>query len=276
MIIRIIVAVLALATLPALAENIDPLDDGSQFAWGENVGWVNAEPGGDGADGVQVSDFEVTGWMWGENIGWISLSCKTTGSCERVPYGIVHDGLGNLYGLAWAENAGWIDFDPQGDAHVTVDVADGTFLGHAWGENIGWITMSSAGANPHRVRTAWSCDPPPAPPIHAPWLVLEGTAGTETVLSWDPILDATGYDVVYGWISALPAGLAVATIGCVGENVTGYAAGSYDIPPPGDGYWFLVRGVNCGHGGTYDTAGSGLAGPRDDAIAASSLDCAVP
>ena len=27
----------------ALAENIDPADDGSQWAWAENVGWINAE-----------------------------------------------------------------------------------------------------------------------------------------------------------------------------------------------------------------------------------------
>jgi len=32
---------------PALAtDNIDPDDTGAQFAWGENTGWLNAEPGG--------------------------------------------------------------------------------------------------------------------------------------------------------------------------------------------------------------------------------------
>ena len=33
------------------AENIDPDNDGSQYAWGENVGWMNLEPGGDGGPG---------------------------------------------------------------------------------------------------------------------------------------------------------------------------------------------------------------------------------
>ena len=37
----------------ALAENIDPLNNGSQYAYGENVGWFNAEPNGDGGDGVE-------------------------------------------------------------------------------------------------------------------------------------------------------------------------------------------------------------------------------
>jgi hypothetical protein len=42
------IAVVALAVaafgVAVLAENIDPLDGGSQFAWSENAGWLNAEP----------------------------------------------------------------------------------------------------------------------------------------------------------------------------------------------------------------------------------------
>ena len=37
------VTVLLFATA-ALAENIDPYNDGSQYAYGENVGWLNFEP----------------------------------------------------------------------------------------------------------------------------------------------------------------------------------------------------------------------------------------
>lgn len=56
------------------AENIDPDNDGSQYAYGENVGWLNGEPDGNGGPGVEVSDLELTGYIWGENIGWINLS----------------------------------------------------------------------------------------------------------------------------------------------------------------------------------------------------------
>ena len=38
------------------AENVDPTADGSQYAWGEHIGWLNAEPQGEGAMGVQVTD----------------------------------------------------------------------------------------------------------------------------------------------------------------------------------------------------------------------------
>jgi hypothetical protein len=65
----------------AAAENVDPGDDGSQYVWTENAGWINAEPGGNGGEGLQVSDFAVSGWMWSENTGWISLSCANTNTC---------------------------------------------------------------------------------------------------------------------------------------------------------------------------------------------------
>ena len=46
-------AVLALGLLatagPLVAENIDPLATDDQYAYGENIGWVNAEPSGSSA-----------------------------------------------------------------------------------------------------------------------------------------------------------------------------------------------------------------------------------
>ena len=84
----------------AYPDNIDPDNDGSQYAWSENGGWINFQPSF--GPGVTVSDTAVTGFAWGENIGWINLSPSTGG--------VVNDGLGHLSGYAWAENAGWISF----------------------------------------------------------------------------------------------------------------------------------------------------------------------
>jgi hypothetical protein len=144
------------------AENIDPYDDDSQYAYGENIGWLNAEPLGDGGPGVHVDDTKLTGYIWAENIGWVSLSCENTGSCGTVNYGITNDGSGNLSGYAWAENVGWISFSCANtgscgtvDYGVTIDPATGEFSGHAWGENIGWITLRSTGAVPFGVTTSW-------------------------------------------------------------------------------------------------------------------------
>src|SRR2546426_6788682 len=72
--------IILLAGGVAVAENIDPANDGSKYAWAESLGWLNARPGGPGGPGVQVSDSDLTGWAWSENTGWISLSC-TNRSC---------------------------------------------------------------------------------------------------------------------------------------------------------------------------------------------------
>lgn len=112
------------------AENIDPYEDDSQYAWGENVGWINFEP--NQGDGVQVSSSAVEGFVWAENIGWINLSPSTYG-------GVFNDGSGNLSGYAWAENVGWINFGPTYGG-VSID-SEGYFSGYAWGENIGWINF---------------------------------------------------------------------------------------------------------------------------------------
>lgn len=116
----------------SFAENIDPNDDGSQYAYGENVGWFNFEPN-EGPD-VTVSSTEIAGYIWAENIGWINLSPTSYG-------GVVNDGAGNLSGYAWSENVGWINFGPAYGG-VTVDL-DGNFSVWAWGENIGWLNFNS-------------------------------------------------------------------------------------------------------------------------------------
>ena len=148
----------------ASAENIDPDNDGSQYPYGENIGWLNAEPSGNGGPGVLVSDSLLTGYIWAENIGWVSLSCLNTSSClTLVNYGVLNDGAGNLSGFAWGENVGWINFAPVGGG-VFID-GDGFFKGRAWGENIGWITVSSDGPVPFGVKTSWCSAVDSYPPV---------------------------------------------------------------------------------------------------------------
>ncbi len=119
------------------AENIDPNKDGSQYAYGENVGWLNLEP--NRGPGVTVNDNELTGFVWAENIGWIKLDPNIADPNA----GIKNNGDGLLSGFAWGENVGWINFNPDvpNDSNhygVTID-SEGNFDGWAWGENIGWI-----------------------------------------------------------------------------------------------------------------------------------------
>ena len=143
--------VLLLSCSTGYAENIDPNDDDSQYAWAENVGWLNFEPLGDGGPGVEVGDATLTGYIWGENVGWISLSCENTGSCDVVDYGVANDGCGNLSGFSWGENIGWLNFSPI-EGGVTIDPSTGEFSGYAWGENIGWVNFVPAEIP---VKTSW-------------------------------------------------------------------------------------------------------------------------
>ena len=136
----------------ARAGNIDPNNDGHQWAWGENIGWLNFNPSQ--GSGVTVGDSNVTGWVWSENIGWINLSPQNFG-------GVTNDGSGNLSGWAWGENVGWFSFSCENTNScatvkfgVTID-SSGTFDGYAWGENIGWINFKLVSQPAYRVQTSW-------------------------------------------------------------------------------------------------------------------------
>lgn len=126
------ICAILLSSTVCLAENIDPDNSGRQYAYGENIGWVNFEASGAGAT---VSGEELLGYIWAENIGWINLSPTSYG-------GVFNDGSGNLSGYAWGENVGWINFDPTYGG-VSID-QNGNFSGWAWGENIGWINFDNA------------------------------------------------------------------------------------------------------------------------------------
>jgi len=141
----VLTAVLLVVGGMTLAENVDPSDNGSQYVWGGNVGWINFQPGQ--GPGVNVDDAKLTGYVWAENIGWINLSCENTGYCGTVDYGVTNDGEGNLAGYAWAPNIGWISFSCENtgtcekvDYGVRIDPA-GNVVGQAWSPNIGWINF---------------------------------------------------------------------------------------------------------------------------------------
>jgi hypothetical protein len=282
----LLILIPALVSEPTRAENIDPDADGSQYAWGENVGWISAEQDidhdGNPDQGLVVEDFKVTGWLWGENIGWISMSCLTTQSCMNVRHVVLNDGNGVLSGWAWGENVGWISLScmttdscasvPYG---VTIDATTGEFGGHAWGENIGWINfeIEEPAAHPYRIKTGWNCDPPPVPPEGPPELFLR-KAGEEVRLNWTAPPGATGYDIVLGDLTLLRAGgdYQLATEQCVRDDHPATVVFEYGPLIPGEGKWFLVRAVNCGGAASYDVWGAQV-GSRDFGIEGSGHGC---
>lgn len=164
-----ILVALILAAFPS-AVFATGIVSGSEFAWGENIGWLNwGTPEGN----VDVGTTELTGYVWGENVGWVSLNCSNTSSCGTVNYKVTRSG-GTISGYAWGENVGWVSFSCANTAScgivnygVNLDTSTGIFSGYAWGENIGWISMncsntSSCGTVEYKVATT-AATPTPTP-----------------------------------------------------------------------------------------------------------------
>ena len=275
----LLVALFAAAGVAIAGENIDPAGDGHQYAWAENVGWINTEP--DDGNGVEGTDFALRGWMWGENIGWINISCDNTGVCGTTPFGVANDGSGTLSGYAWSENSGWINFAPttctqDPTCGVKIDPATGYFSGRAWGENIGWITLSSGAPENWTPRTSW-CQGTTAAPGAVTGLALAKQQGTPVViLNWFPPANAVWYDMVGGPLSLLRSSqgnYAVATTLCAASRVSAPTAENSAQPPPGNGVWFIVRAANCRGRGTYGSGAPSEHAGRDAGIAASRFTC---
>jgi hypothetical protein len=209
--------IIVLCAFGAHAENIDPDNDGSQYAWGENVGWLNLEPGGDGGAGVEVSSAGLAGYIWGENIGWINVSPALGG--------VVNDGNGTLSGYAWGENVGWINFNPSGGG-VYID-ACGDFNGYAWGENIGWISFRSDGAAPFYIRTSWTSPVDTIPPVTDDNLTGQAWYSTDVdvILSADDCgsgMQEVRYSLNGGGDVSAPGATALVTITNEGCNTLSY------------------------------------------------------
>jgi uncharacterized membrane protein len=113
--------------------------------------------------------------------------------------------------------------------------------------------------------------------VASPSLLITSLAG-DTLVSWDAVAAATGYDVFAGDLLELRAEAgdyaSLSTAACLGNDLaaTSVSTGG-GLPAPGGGYFFLVRAVGCAGAGTYDDTGSGQSGSRDAGIQASPEAC---
>jgi hypothetical protein len=112
-------------------------------------------------------------------------------------------------------------------------------------------------------------DPPPPGEISL-------LAVTRSMHSWNGRADATGYDVVRGGLLTLASSsgdFAVSVDACVANDLAATSLPDTVDPPPGDGYWFLVRAVNCVGVGSYDSGSASQAGSRDAEIQTAPSNC---
>ena len=128
-----------------------------------SAGKINWKPTtGAGINAVSIDDTTgVSGQIWGNEIGWINL--KPTG--QGV---VVNASTGNLTGYAWSGTCGWINFGPTGyGVQIVTETAEvapgggngvGKLSGYAWcgGDYGGWIKFDCFVAwNAACVKTNW-------------------------------------------------------------------------------------------------------------------------
>ncbi len=118
---------------------------------------------------------------------------------------------------------------------------------------------------------AVSCPGPGGP---SALTATEQAAGTVR-LAWSGAPGALAYDLTRGSLAVLRAtggNFTLASDTCPGDNVTTTTLDDPGLPPAGDGYWYLVRGLNCS-AGTYDSGGTSQVGSRDAELAAAAGSC---
>ena len=99
---------------------------------------------------------------------------------------------------------------------------------------------------------------------------------TSDWLDWAALPGVAAYDVVRGSTASLAAtggDFAVATAGCLADNVSAAPLHFTGVPPAGDALWLLVRGGGAGSALTYGDVAPGQVAPRDPGIAASAAPC---
>ncbi|MCU0225154.1 MAG: MopE-related protein [Acidobacteria bacterium] len=112
-----------------------------------------------------------------------------------------------------------------------------------------------------------------APPDGSGRMTLAREAGLVRI-AWDAVAGAGAYDLLGGDLAALAAthgSFAAAVSGCLADDTAVLDATD---TVSGPSRFYLLRGVACARGGTWDgSPGPGQAGPRDPGIAAAPARC---
>ncbi len=114
-----------------------------------------------------------------------------------------------------------------------------------------------------------------AVPVGSPSLAMV-LFGETAVLGWGALPEATGYDVVRGDVGILlgtGGDFASSIQGCLANDLGESALVLSGSPAKGAGFFYLVRGINCGGPGTYDSGDPAQVGSRDAEVDASTLSC---
>jgi uncharacterized membrane protein len=113
-------------------------------------------------------------------------------------------------------------------------------------------------------------------PTGIPALTIGKPAVGTAHLEWSAIAAASGYDLARGSLAILRSShgnFSAAATDCLENDLTGTSSDDADMPGAGDGFWYLVRAVNCGGSATFDSGAPSQVGSRDAEIQASPSTC---
>ena len=115
-----------------------------------------------------------------------------------------------------------------------------------------------------------------APPSGALALNGQKLGNGAAHLTWNAPATATGYDLVTGSAQILQSSggsFSAATTQCLANDLPTTSFDAAPIPAAGQGFWYLIRAMNCGGNSSYNSGFPSQVGTRDAGIAASGHGC---
>jgi hypothetical protein len=96
------------------------------------------------------------------------------------------------------------------------------------------------------------------------------------IITWSPVVGASGYDVVSGDATELHASrgeFTSATSACLADELSITSVVAAETIAPDEIIWYLVRPTGCGAQGSYNVDGTAQASNRDLSIAGAAAAC---
>jgi uncharacterized membrane protein len=113
-------------------------------------------------------------------------------------------------------------------------------------------------------------------PTGIPTLTMGKPAAGTAQLVWSAVDGATGYDIARGSLARLRSShgdFEATATDCLDNDLTNTSRDDADPPPFREGFWYLVRAVNCAGSATFDSGAPSQVGTRDAGIEASPSAC---